>query len=318
MAEEIFFSVCLPTYNRASFLKKCIESVISQTYSNFELIITDNQSTDNTKEIVSSFSDDRIRFFENENNVGLWGNHNICIEKSQGAWVVFLHSDESLKANALKLIAESIQRSDETPGVIFGIPDRPSTWDLVKQPFFSNNLLKPISLLAVMIGIGNPSGMCFYKDTLKEIGMYSTEGNIYFLADHLVLAKLANAGYPLLAIDDSIIDFEPGEHQESYTLHQKTRYQSLKYYYNFLQRCTGFEEAFKLFLDHYDNWSTSTITRVSFGISTLNKKRVPLKFLAKAFNRIRVFLKRQMLYALGNSIFGNKFYPFVLKMGGRK
>ena len=66
-SNEILFSIVIPTYNRANLIKRCIESVINQTYQNWEAIIVDNYSEDNTEEIVSSFNDERIRFYKNHN-----------------------------------------------------------------------------------------------------------------------------------------------------------------------------------------------------------------------------------------------------------
>ena len=63
-----FFSIVLPTYNRASFLQRSISSVLSQTFTDFELIIIDDASTDNTKEIIDTFNDEKIRYFKNEKN----------------------------------------------------------------------------------------------------------------------------------------------------------------------------------------------------------------------------------------------------------
>ena len=60
--EKKIFSIVIPTYNRASFIGKAIGSVIGQLYKKWELIIVDDGSTDNTKEVVLSFNDNRIRY----------------------------------------------------------------------------------------------------------------------------------------------------------------------------------------------------------------------------------------------------------------
>ena len=63
-------SVCIPTYNKARYLRKFLESIINQTYRNLENIISDNASTDNTGEMVKSFSDDRVKYCRNPTNIG--------------------------------------------------------------------------------------------------------------------------------------------------------------------------------------------------------------------------------------------------------
>lgn len=66
-------SVVLPTYNRAHLLGKAIQSVLNQSYTDFELIVVDDGSTDNTEEVVRSLTDDRIRYIRRKQNSGTYG-----------------------------------------------------------------------------------------------------------------------------------------------------------------------------------------------------------------------------------------------------
>mgnify|MGYP000301401297 CR=1 FL=1 len=68
--EEELVSIIMPSYNTGKFIKETINSVISQTYSNWELIIVDDCSTDNTDEILKNINDDRIIYLKNEKNSG--------------------------------------------------------------------------------------------------------------------------------------------------------------------------------------------------------------------------------------------------------
>lgn len=95
-SNEILFSIVIPTYNRANLIKRCIESVINQTYQNWEAIIVDNYSEDNTEEIVSSFNDERIRFYKNHNYGVISVSRNFALDNSNGHWICFLDSDDSL------------------------------------------------------------------------------------------------------------------------------------------------------------------------------------------------------------------------------
>jgi len=65
--DKILFSIIIPTYNRAHLISKSIKSVLNQTYSNWELILVDDGSEDNTEEIVNSFGDNRIKYFYKKN-----------------------------------------------------------------------------------------------------------------------------------------------------------------------------------------------------------------------------------------------------------
>jgi glycosyltransferase involved in cell wall biosynthesis/GNAT superfamily N-acetyltransferase len=87
-------SVIIPTYNRAGVLGRSIESVLVQTYRDFELIIVDDGSTDYTKEVVGSYSDPRIRFIRQEKNRGFAVALNIGIKAARGEYIALLDSDD--------------------------------------------------------------------------------------------------------------------------------------------------------------------------------------------------------------------------------
>jgi hypothetical protein len=87
-------SVCIPSYNYGQFIEGCIRSVLAQTYPDWELVIVDNRSSDNTREVVRAFQDPRIRYFENAENIGLVRNWNRCIEHARGEYVAILPADD--------------------------------------------------------------------------------------------------------------------------------------------------------------------------------------------------------------------------------
>ena len=87
-------SIVMPSYNTGRFIKETIESVLLQTYINWELIIVDDCSTDNTDEVVNSFQDDRIIYVKNSNNAGAAVSRNKALQLAKGQWIAFLDSDD--------------------------------------------------------------------------------------------------------------------------------------------------------------------------------------------------------------------------------
>lgn len=87
-------SVIMPSWNTSNFIAESIQSVIDQTYENWELIIVDDCSTDNTDEVVAKFTDKRIRYFKNEKNSGAALSRNRALRKARGEWIAFLDSDD--------------------------------------------------------------------------------------------------------------------------------------------------------------------------------------------------------------------------------
>lgn len=109
-------SVCIPVFNGSAYIAEAIESVLAQTYNNFELLVCDNCSTDSTEEIVRSFKDQRIRFVRNTRNLGLVGNANRCLDLARGEYICILHHDDIMLPDNL---ARKVLLLDEHPGVGF-------------------------------------------------------------------------------------------------------------------------------------------------------------------------------------------------------
>ena len=108
-------SIAIPTYNRANgYFKQALECALSQTYSNYEVIIADNCSTDNTCELVKSYMDSRINYFKHEKNIPANDNFNFCLEKANGEYFLLLHDDDLIDADFLE---SAICKSDKLNGV---------------------------------------------------------------------------------------------------------------------------------------------------------------------------------------------------------
>ena len=96
-------SIIMPSYNTARFLGETIDSVIAQTYTNWELIIVDDCSTDNTDEIVGKYlTDERVRYIKNEKNSGAAVSRNRALREAKGKWIAFLDSDDLWEPNKLE------------------------------------------------------------------------------------------------------------------------------------------------------------------------------------------------------------------------
>lgn len=105
-------SIIMPSWNTARWIAESIQSVIDQTYKNWELLIVDDCSTDNTNEVVASFKDGRIKYFKNEVNSGAALTRNRAIREAQGEWIAFLDSDDLWNPDKLeKMIAFMVKNN---------------------------------------------------------------------------------------------------------------------------------------------------------------------------------------------------------------
>lgn len=111
MQTNLHFSIVIPTYNRASFIQKTIQSVLDQTYQNFEVIIVDDGSTDNTEEIVASIKDSRLTYFKKKNEERARA-RNFGANLAKGKYVNFLDSDDTLYPTHLSQALKMIEIND--------------------------------------------------------------------------------------------------------------------------------------------------------------------------------------------------------------
>lgn len=112
-------SVILPTYNRADILGSAVESVLEQTYEDFELLIVDDGSTDDTDDTVAAFDDPRIRYIEHDVNKGAAAARNTGIEAARGSYIAFQDSDDEWSPRKLAKQMAVFDRSPPDVGVVY-------------------------------------------------------------------------------------------------------------------------------------------------------------------------------------------------------
>lgn len=109
-------SIVIPTYNHAHFLGRALQSVLNQTYTNWEAIVIDNHSTDNTDEVMQSFSNPSITYLKIHNNGVIAASRNVGIRAAKGEWIAFLDSDDWWMADKLQVC---IAQANDTIGLIY-------------------------------------------------------------------------------------------------------------------------------------------------------------------------------------------------------
>jgi glycosyltransferase involved in cell wall biosynthesis len=221
--EKISFSVIVPIYGTEKYVRRCIASIINQTYKNFELIIINDCTIDNSIEIIQeNFSDKRIKYINNSKNVGLGESRNVGIHSSKGDYLIFVDSDDFVEPDMLEQIEKRI--CDERPEAIrYGnynyyngkkdlyTPNR----DLVKGGF-SQSLIQHIigsgteNLFRPKLGF-TPWGWALKKSFILEHSLlFRSEREILF--EDLVFAfDVANVLSSLEVVDLPLYHYEVRE-----------------------------------------------------------------------------------------------------------
>ncbi|MGB9694174.1 MAG: glycosyltransferase family 2 protein [Fervidobacterium sp.] len=112
-------SVVLPTYNRAHLLRRAVQSILNQTYQNFEVIVVDDCSSDNTENVVKGFCDERIRYVRHEKNKGAAAARNTGIKAARGEYIAFQDSDDEWLPEKLEKQMKAFDSWPSNLGVVY-------------------------------------------------------------------------------------------------------------------------------------------------------------------------------------------------------
>lgn len=113
-------SVCIPAYNSSRYIKKTIESILNQTYSNVEVVVVDDNSQDNTVGVVREIKDSRVRLICNEKNLGMTGNWNKCIRESKGEYVKLIPGDDFIYEECIEKSVAVLEEHPDVSLVVVG------------------------------------------------------------------------------------------------------------------------------------------------------------------------------------------------------
>lgn len=158
------FSIIIPTYNRAHFLSGAIESVLNQTCSDWELLIIDDGSTDNTKEVVLNYPDRRIRYVHQKNAERSAARNN-GIQHAKGEWICFLDSDDEYLEHHLAILKTEIENRNNQPGLYITGHLIQSNGTIRKHPFLDTtvNVVKEIWSKFILI-----NSVCVHHSILEK------------------------------------------------------------------------------------------------------------------------------------------------------
>ena len=183
-------SVVIPTYQRRDKLKITLESVLSQTYNNYEVLIIDDGSNDGTKEMVHSFNDPRIFYNWQKNTGGPANPRNNGIKASKGNWIAFLDDDDVWKENKLNEIYKQI--NDKNDFIYHDcssvIDNKFSEKKLVKSSYLKNPKLIDLLMNGNVIGL---STVVVRKKLLLKVNGFNEDISMAPCADYNTWLKIA-------------------------------------------------------------------------------------------------------------------------------
>ena len=214
-------SVCIPTYQGAPYIEAAIRSVLAQTYTNFELIVVDDASPDNTCAVVERIQDPRLRIVRHATNAGAEGNWNRCLAEARGKYVKLFPQDDLLHPDCLTKQVKVLE-SDAIDAVAFVFCARyivasdgrvllrrgfPST----KSRVVDRESLTRMTLRRGGNLVGEPGAVLFRLSSVAKVGVFDAsipyvvdldywlrllaEGSAYYIAEPLASFRVSNISW---------------------------------------------------------------------------------------------------------------------------
>ncbi|HMO34356.1 MAG TPA: glycosyltransferase family 2 protein [Lacibacter sp.] len=192
--EQPLFTIITVTYNSSKWVGQAIESVLASSYTDFEYIIADDCSSDETWSIIQEYNDPRIRAWRNNSNMGEYPNRNAALREAKGRYIYFIDGDDVINKHALRNLREYIYFFPDAI-MIWGVP--PAAIDFAVLPYqfeppTTMRLIYESSAPMAMIGF---TETVFRRDALKRVGFLSEE---YAIGDTYIKKRLALEGPVLL------------------------------------------------------------------------------------------------------------------------
>jgi glycosyltransferase involved in cell wall biosynthesis len=209
------FSVILTTYNRGgTFLKQAIRSVVNQTYKNWELIIFDNYSADNTDEIVSEFKSDKIKYMKLRNDGVIAKSRNAGIKESTGEYVALIDSDDFWEVNKLEkshhyLSANNCDGFCHAENWLFDDNKKMVVSYGPEERFAYKTLLLFGNCLS-------PSATIVKREILNEVGGYTENEKFITAEDYDLWLKISKKRYKFMFSNEILGNFRVHSGAESY------------------------------------------------------------------------------------------------------
>jgi glycosyltransferase involved in cell wall biosynthesis len=299
-------SVLIPTYNYAHFISEAIESVLQQTFEDFELIIVDNCSTDNTVEIVKHYiqKDKRVKIIQNDVNIGMYRNYNKALLSAKGKYIKFLNSDDKLQKTNLEKFVKILDKNENI-----------SLVSSHRQYFDQKNDLLLSSSIGLINGedailksfeswnyIGEPTTVMFRKKNLN-LGLFDI--SLLMFADLDMWLRQLTVG-DLYIIDEVLSYFRIHEKQGTNNLNDSLE----KELYNVLQKYLYINNAIEM--------------NIYLNLVSVDKKRIKKQLSNESFFLIKYYFKKQKykdalrtyIHSMFFYFFRTAFYKLFTKLKG--
>ncbi len=208
---DLLFTIAIPVYNNERTIQKTIDSCLKQkTNIEYEILIVDDASTDSIPKILSQYHDPKIRIITLEKRVPLIENHNVCLNKALGRYVIFCHADDTLEDHAIETFYYQLEkRRFPKKYIVWGHTIfKDYAYKAIHQAEFAYNEIAVGEFAPVMFLYGGlqPTGTCYSRESFIEIGGFLPVDMNSSPSDMTTMIYLAMHGFRFEMIDEMILN----------------------------------------------------------------------------------------------------------------
>ena len=263
-------SVIMPLYNSEKYVEEAIQSVLHQTFQNFELLLIDDSSSDDTLKIAKQFKDKRIRIIEHERNIGVSGSRNDGIKVAVGDYLAMMDDDDIMPKTRLeKQVAflEANNQYDAVGGKIWNIDENGNIQGVWNSVVLNN--FKYIRAKLLQCGVFINGCMTYRTKSIRMNDLWF-ENDMYGLEDYDFMVHLSKVG-KITGIDDPVLWYRRhGENTEKKILdnYYQQRREVWKRIYKYSYKTDGFElsdQEYETLLEGFNERREEPLSHEEFG-----------------------------------------------------
>jgi glycosyltransferase involved in cell wall biosynthesis len=223
------FTIAIPVYNRLDYLEKAIRSSLAQTTGDFEVIVSDDCSTDDLRSVAYSFGDSRIKYYRSRDRLGPAKNHQLSVGLSQGGYIINLHSDDLLLPTCLEVAGRELDHCAGAAAVYFSmaylIDSKIVGCQTVPKLRFANRRVYQQNRWLEKFHYVAPSCCMFRKAAFDEIGGYRV--TLRFAYDWDLFMRFMITGGGVVFLPEVLSVYRKHEEQASQTISNQGLYDIL-------------------------------------------------------------------------------------------
>lgn len=296
-------SIILPAYNAEKYLKEAIDSILAQAYTNFELIVINDGSTDKTEEIILSYQDSRIRYIKNEKNLKLIRTLNKGIGLAKGKYIARMDADDISLPHRLKEEVEFMEAHPNIGACSSKVYHLKS--DKIKKGYYYPCTLPAACRFCSVFRtpLSHPASF-FRTDILKSI-MYDENKSALHIEAFVLWGEMALRNIPMAVIDKRLLYYRDNDQSICHTytdLQLENHKKRVNFMLNSLLEIQGYDSSVKILYDNKNFYSYKQLSNALKLIDIAYKKYVHMfkisRFEIKDVNEARFAIKRNLIASM--------------------